>query len=469
MIMSNRVTGIAAVAAASTTLIGGASAQTYEFVGSWNVGDGPRWNAQDENGNFTTQIYTAQEAAALLFGGDASDYAVSTVSDEAADINFSAWVDGWGDSATYAPANGNPAPQDFSFDIDGDGLYASPGGDGSSYSAYVSDHGTFIDATNYAFLIFLGPTSAEEIARFAAAASTNGRIIVLNARELARMRGQDSLATRDAMRSLTRVTDAETGEMSVTQSTRAQVGMMGNVYTWVDITGFHADDDDAGRSYTGRGLQIGADIALSPDMVAGLSFGVQDLDSSVGAFNQDGTLRFIQPYLAYRSGAWSGEASLIYGHGDYDQTSAGGDGSGSTRLAALTFTGGYDMAMDGFVLTPTFGFAHGREKIEGETGTLANAGSETVRFTQASLGAEIRTDVSGGEFFAGLHADWLNTSSDTALVSDLLVDDGWTGRIELGVSTAMGNGVELATSLELSGLGGDLTQTSGALRFAFRF
>jgi hypothetical protein len=203
--------------------------------------------------------------------------------------------------------------------------------------------------------------------------------------------------------------------------------------------------------------------------VAGLSFGVQDLDSSVGAFSQNGTLRFIQPYFAYRSGAWSGEASLIYGHGDYDQTSDGGDGTGSTRLAALTFTGGYDMAMDGYVLTPTLGFAHGMEKVEGETGTLADAGSETVRFTQASLGAEISADISGGEVFAGLHADWLNTSSDTALVSVLLVDDGWTGRIELGVSTAVGNGVELETSLSLSGLGGDLQQTSGALHFAFRF
>jgi hypothetical protein len=62
--------------------------------------------------------------------------------------------------------------------------------------------------------------------------------------------------------------------------------------------------------------------------------------SGVGAFRQDGTLRFIQPYLAYRSGAWSGEASLIYGHGDYDHTSVSGDGSGSTRFAALTQTSG---------------------------------------------------------------------------------------------------------------------------------
>lgn len=320
------------------------------------------------------------------------------------------------------------------------------------------------------YVLVLGPTSEEEIARLAAAAGLTGRVVVLNARDLTRARGRDSLAARDAALSFTRETDPETGALTVRQSTKGHPSLVGNVYTWLDITGFRAEDDDAGRSYSGRGIQFGADIALSPDMVAGLSFGVQDLDARVGAFSQDGILRFVQPYLAYRSGAWSGEASIIYGHGEYDQTSSGGDGTGETRLAALTFNGGYDMDLEpGTILTPVLGFAHGVEEVEGLSGTLAGAGTETVRFSQVSLGTEIRHAVSGGELFAGLHADWLNTSSDTALVSDLLVDDGWTGRVELGVSTEIGRGLELDTSVELSGLGGDLRQTSGALRFAFRF
>jgi hypothetical protein len=320
------------------------------------------------------------------------------------------------------------------------------------------------------YLVILGPTTDEEIARLAAAASVTGRVVVLDAREISRMRGRDSLATRDELVSFTRAADPESGSFTVSQSTMAHQGMAGNIYAWIDITGFRAEDDDAGREYSGRGIQMGADMALSPDMVVGLSFGVQDLDASVGAFSQDGVLRFLQPYMAYRSGAWSGEASLIYGHGDYTQTSGGGTGEGETRLAAVTFTGGYDMALqNGMTLTPTLAFARGIEEVEGMSGSLAGAGKESVRFTQASLGAEMSQSISGGEVFAGLYADWLDTSSDTALVSDLLVDDGWTGRIALGVSMELGNGLELDTSVELSGIGGDLRQTSGALRFAFRF
>ncbi len=149
--------------------------------------------------------------------------------------------------------------------------------------------------------------------------------------------------------------------------------MIGNLYTWIDLNGFRAEDDDADRSFIGCGLQIGADIPLSPDMVAGLSFGVQDLDSSTGAFSQDGVLRFVQPYLAYRAGVWSGETSIIYGHGDYDQSSSGGEGEGETRLGALTFSGRYDMALEqGMVLTPTLGFAYGVDEIEGVSGTVVS-------------------------------------------------------------------------------------------------
>jgi hypothetical protein len=218
------------------------------------------------------------------------------------------------------------------------------------------------------------------------------------------------------------------------------------------------------------GLQIGADMALSPDMVVGLSFGVQDLDASIGTVGQDGVLRYLQPYMAYRAGAWSGEASLIHGWGDYTQTSVGGTGTGETRLTAITFNGGYDIALEqGVTVTPMLGLAHGVERIEGIGGTLAGAGTETVHFTQVSLGGEISHATGSGEIFAGLHADWLDTDAETALVSGLLIDDGWTGRLELGVSGDLGNGIGFSTSVELSGLGGDLQGTSGALRFTFRF
>jgi hypothetical protein len=322
----------------------------------------------------------------------------------------------------------------------------------------------------FALALNLGPTQDQELADLAAAAGTAARLVVFNAHSVARTRGQDSLTTRDEALSFTRTADPESGSFTITQSTMDNPQMMGGIYTWIDLTGFRAEDDATARSYTGRGLQIGADIEVMPDMVVGLSLGVSNLDASVGTVVQDGVLRYLQPYMAYRSGAWSGGASLLYGRGDYTQTTGGGTGEGETRLTAITFDGGYDIPLDGnWTITPMIGLVHGVERITGISGTLAGAGTERVRFTQASLGGEISQSMGSGEFFTGLHADWLDTDADTALLSDLLVDDGWTGRLELGLATEIGNGISFDTSVELSGLGGDLRSTSGALRFTFRF
>lgn len=329
------------------------------------------------------------------------------------------------------------------------------------------DEGTFTTTISGPGLAFFG---AEELEHLVAALGVTGRVVVVGARNNARSGGQDSLVSRNASPSFARVVNPESGAVTITQSTQGGPGMIGNVYTWVDVTGFTAEDDTAGREYSGYGLQIGADVALSPNMVVGLSIGIQDINATASGFSQSGELRFIQPYLAYSNGAWSADVALMYGHGDYTQTSGGGTGTGEAQLVALSFSGGYDFAIaDTTTVTPMISLAHGQERVEGISGTLAGTGTETVQFTEASLGAELRQTISGGELFAGLHADWLETSSETAIVSDLLVDDGWTGRVALGLSSDFGNGLLLDTSLEISGLGGDLQQTSGALRLAFRF
>lgn len=327
-------------------------------------------------------------------------------------------------------------------------------------------------AGGWSILFVVGPSAEDELADLAAAASTTSRLVVLNARELSRYRAQSSFAARAGRLSFTRSADPQTGEVTVTQSTRSHDAMMGDLYTWIDVTGFQAEDDD--RSYSGRGLQIGADLALGPDAVAGLSFGFSELDGerdgAFGTIRQDGVMRFVQPYIALRNGPWSGEASFIHGRGSFDQSSSAGSGEGDTRLSALTLTGSYDLAVGGgFGLSPTVAFAHGVEDVEGASGTLSGAGDETVRFSQASLGAEISRSVAGGRVFGALHADWLESTSDTPDVSDLLVDDGWSGRLALGVATALGAGLSLDASVEVSGLGDDLRTTRGAVRFAYQF
>ena len=69
----------AALAAASVP-----ATAAYTLVGSYWVGAGPNWTTQPP-------VYTAQEAAALIFGGVASNYTISIYSTS---VTKTAWVDG---------------------------------------------------------------------------------------------------------------------------------------------------------------------------------------------------------------------------------------------------------------------------------------------------------------------------------------------------------------------------------------
>jgi hypothetical protein len=114
-------------------------ADTYVYVGSWNVENGPSWQT-------VPTAYTGQEAAALLFGGTASDYAISTVSSDPTQVNLENWVD------VYA---GSPEIVAENYVVSADGNYDAY----QDTSAYVHDHGSTY--TNYAFLDEAGAATPE--------------------------------------------------------------------------------------------------------------------------------------------------------------------------------------------------------------------------------------------------------------------------------------------------------------------
>ncbi len=96
------------------------------FVGQWDLYSGAYWMA-----NPAPSVLSGQEAAALLFGGSASDYLISTIGPNVADINGKAWYDIYG----YSSLRGEYA-QDYKIDQNGNGFY-----DGwSDSSAMVKDH-----------------------------------------------------------------------------------------------------------------------------------------------------------------------------------------------------------------------------------------------------------------------------------------------------------------------------------------
>ena len=114
------------------SMLGVGSAQAgWVYVGEWHVGDGPVWTSNPA-------VYNAQETAALLFGGAASDYAISTVSNDPNLINHMSFVDGWADSTFLT----TPVAENYSLDLGNPG-YNDPAGQGTAYSAYVLDHSCF--------------------------------------------------------------------------------------------------------------------------------------------------------------------------------------------------------------------------------------------------------------------------------------------------------------------------------------
>ncbi|MCC7411279.1 MAG: PEP-CTERM sorting domain-containing protein [Gammaproteobacteria bacterium] len=127
------------------TLLGGAlllaavAAQaTPVYVGSWDLynAGGPNW------ADFTTPTYTGQEVAALMFGGTASDYAISTTGTDPGLIDNMAWLDQiYIGVAMFG--------ESYRVDSDNNGIYDVSG----DTSAWVHDNGCCNQYINYAFRI----------------------------------------------------------------------------------------------------------------------------------------------------------------------------------------------------------------------------------------------------------------------------------------------------------------------------
>lgn len=99
-----------------------------------------------------------------------------------------------------------------------------------------------------------------------------GRLVVVDAQGIARDMGAVSLTARDGQFSVTQLAPDE-GEF-VVSSKSAPSGLVGNVYTWAQITGLDSKADVGPGRINGTGFQIGADVSMGPDMVVGLSTSV---------------------------------------------------------------------------------------------------------------------------------------------------------------------------------------------------
>lgn len=115
------------------TVVATSASAIPTYVGSWTVDQGPAWGPGP-------LAYTGQEAAALLFGGTAGEYSISTIDNTIENIDASSWVSVWG-------VGSSKVAQDFK--VSSDGNYVNRG----DTSAYVTDHAVGAQFTNYAFAV----------------------------------------------------------------------------------------------------------------------------------------------------------------------------------------------------------------------------------------------------------------------------------------------------------------------------
>lgn len=139
-IILGAVIGLAATLASAQTYVGSftTDGNTITFAdGTTSSLAAPRWGTNPA-------VFSGLDAAALIFGGLASQYAVST--DRQA-INNLAWYDGWGDHIGHQYAS--------NYKLDSTGLgyngcaVAGTSCFYSAYSAYIKDG---YSNTNYVFL-----------------------------------------------------------------------------------------------------------------------------------------------------------------------------------------------------------------------------------------------------------------------------------------------------------------------------
>jgi hypothetical protein len=151
-----KIKTIAAAAALAVTALGASAANAaYVFVGSWEVDQGPSWFGSPPDGPLA---YTGQEAAALLYGGNPTDYVISTVDNQASDIDFQAWYSIIGYYDFNRPdGGGTKFAQNYSSKYLGQFYGPTSGypfGDvNAAASSFVNDNASGATFTNYAFRV----------------------------------------------------------------------------------------------------------------------------------------------------------------------------------------------------------------------------------------------------------------------------------------------------------------------------
>lgn len=219
-------------------------------------------------------------------------------------------------------------------------------------------------------------------------------------------------------------------------------------------------------------LQVGADVEVGQNLLAGLALGRANLSASATDFSFSGTQVTVQPYLGWCKDGWHGTAGLSLGKTDYDTiTHLGGSATATGKLRAGFVEVGKDIALEGGqVLSPMASLTKGRIELDATSGTLAGSGvGDVVDFTRFGLGAELRKSLGDGEVTFGLMAEHTDTDAAVALSSGTFDQTGWAGRASIGFLADLNNGLSIDAGVSLGGLGQSNREASAHFEIAKRF
>ena len=244
----------------------------------------------------------------------------------------------------------------------------------------------------------------------------------------------------------------------------------GNIYSWVKISGVKADSDE--REFEMPLLQLGADIEISPSLIAGLSLGGSRISYSAENFAAEGSEWLIQPYLGWKFNGWYGTTTLTYGQQDYDEIETGTqEATAKGQLWAIELAAARDFEIgNDLTVTPLGSARAGVVKITETTGALDDSTSDDrVNFKELSLGANVSKPIGPGTLLAGVSADYFDTDAPIALISGDFDQTGLSGSATLGYRAEIGSGLNIDAELRAGGLGSDQRDYSGSLQIGYTF
>jgi hypothetical protein len=311
------------------------------------------------------------------------------------------------------------------------------------------------------------------LTELAAASTILGQAMAGGAFGATRSNTNNSFSTRDQAFSFGLApTENGTGDQVVTVSSQSPA-MFGDMYLWIDVSAFRAEATGA-RNYDANSFQFGADFAVSPNWVVGLSMGVSDLGADFAGGTTDGDALFLQPYVGYRSGPWSADLSIIVAQIDYNTTTGSGGAApliGESDMLAVNLQIAREMAMaNGAMLTPSLSIEVGDEDYSG-TSVGSPVADTNFGWTEVSFGARYGFALGGlNQAYVGAYADYMSSDSPTsALLTTPFNIDGWSGRVEFGGSMSLNDRTTLSAGIQSGGFGSDLTSYSGNLELEIRF